>query len=153
MNAKVLLVMFAMFLCVGIACAADTGTTDITGTVSEPTISITVPATFNIGALSRVGENQGNIEGVSVRSDVPWKLTVSSTDTKMHKDGPVYLDQFFYIYIPGMTDWQKPSDHPFITGNPSVSDQPITISYMQLISHTDTAGSYTIPVTFSVAAS
>lgn len=154
MKGKLLIVLLAMLFLI-IPAFAETGQTAntyVNANLIGATYTVTVPVSVEVGQLNRMTNNQGEIAGVSVRSDVPWTLTVFSTENNMYdiSDTSKKLTNPFLIYFSGLTAYVQPSTSPSMVGSASGTDIPVTITYRQLIDPNDAAGSYQIPLTFTV---
>ena len=155
---KRILIAFVLLLALtGVVLATETqtgqsGTAYVNSNLAGASYTVTIPVSIDIGTLNRLTNNEGIINGISVQSDVPWKLTISSTYTQMHTldTEAKHLTNPFMIWTPGLSTFVQPSTNPQITGSASGTPSPVVITYRQLIDPADTPGNYQIPLTFTV---
>jgi hypothetical protein len=165
----VCLLVAAALVC-GMAMAADPspaptqGTTNLTGTVEQCSIGITVPVDQTI-VLTRGNDNVQGLGNVNVISNcnTHWTVTVNANNANMYYVGPTALSYKFLTTVMYVStdanNWTafSPANKafPFIstgaiqlaTGNGA---QSIPVYIKQPVNGDDAGGTYTIKFTFNL---
>jgi spore coat protein U-like protein len=137
--------------------AAPANTTDVTGSITEATISITAPPPINLGML-HWGNNTGNSTGsVNVTAyswdptNVPYRVTAvdeKSPNKGFMVDGSTPLASGELQISPNNSSWNDADTQIEWTGT-GAGTHNVPFYVNQVIDEYENAGNYSITITFT----